>query len=202
MVEKIKVWRTIDLGNGLKNAADFLRVLSKSPFEVHESAMEFFGREDIFCAGSEVGDVDLVQMCPWQLGFKGSASYQEICDRAEELGLRLCVPEIGPQLRLQYVDQPSRDVLYLAMKPLRKSSFVLCIFSLSYSGMVLSINAHCSGERGTRYSDGEQFIFVAPRESLVASSKSVRIPSPLLLAVVLLVGILVGALLGALIKIF
>jgi hypothetical protein len=60
--------------------------------------------------------VDLVILSVFELGFGkqngGSrASITDIYARAELLGFELCPPEIAPQLRLRYLEQPAGEVL-------------------------------------------------------------------------------------------
>lgn len=56
------------------------------------------------------------------LGFPNGAVTKEIYQKAEELGLRLCPAELGPYIRLQYLDQPidppKGNWLNIAMKKL------------------------------------------------------------------------------------
>ena len=40
------------------------------------------------------------------LGFPDGATTAQLFKRASELGLELCPPELGPHLRLEYLDQP------------------------------------------------------------------------------------------------
>lgn len=56
---------------------------------------------------------NLVRFTVEQLGFKQHATTDELYKRAQELGLELCPPEVGPQLRLQYTD---REWFLIAMK--------------------------------------------------------------------------------------
>jgi hypothetical protein len=58
----------------------------------------------------------LVKFTVAELGFPYGATTDEIFKRAEELGLELCPAEVGPQLRLQYKDQPNNEWLRIAMK--------------------------------------------------------------------------------------
>ncbi len=61
---------------------------------------------------------------------KAKPTYQEIFSHAEELGLKLCPPELGPHLRLDYSrdDQPIGQSLTIAMKPVEGNLFTLWHF--------------------------------------------------------------------------
>lgn len=62
--------------------------------------------------------INLVSFSLKQLGFPSSATLQEIYDKAQSLGLELCPPQVGPELRLNYTDQPSGEYLVIAMNPI------------------------------------------------------------------------------------
>lgn len=53
--------------------------------------------------------------------------------RAQRLGLKLCPAEVGPQLALQYSDQPSGERLYVAMKPIPASDGEPRIFVVAHA---------------------------------------------------------------------
>lgn len=61
--------------------------------------------------------IDLVRVTPQDLGFQNGAYRKDIYTRAIEHGLKLCPLEVGPQLRLQYPDQPKRESLQIGMEP-------------------------------------------------------------------------------------
>ena len=63
-----------------------------------------------------------------ELGFKDGATREQIYARAKELGLDLCPAEVGPQLRLQYKDQPNGEWLVIAMEPITGSVGNLNLF--------------------------------------------------------------------------
>jgi hypothetical protein len=51
--------------------------------------------------------------------------------RAVALGFELCPGEVGPALRLNYVDQPPGDFLHIAMKPVAKYNGALINFTVA-----------------------------------------------------------------------
>jgi hypothetical protein len=75
-----------------------------------------------FTVAAEEVTVDLVRVTVQELGFKNDANYDQICKRAEELGLELCPPEVGPQLRLRYKNQPNGEWILVAMEPIVDSN--------------------------------------------------------------------------------
>jgi hypothetical protein len=64
----------------------------------------------------EAHKYELVSFTVSSLGFPSGATVKEIFDKGQELGLELCPAEVGPNLRLQYKDQPDNDYLLLAME--------------------------------------------------------------------------------------
>ena len=59
--------------------------------------------------------IDLVSFSVEQLGFSNGATLQQIYDKAKGLGLELCPPQVGPEFRLNYKDQPNGEWLRIAM---------------------------------------------------------------------------------------
>jgi hypothetical protein len=60
--------------------------------------------------------IDIVSFTVAQLGFESSVTYAEIKQRALQLGLQLCPPQVGPQLRLDFTDQPQNTYYRIAME--------------------------------------------------------------------------------------
>lgn len=61
--------------------------------------------------------------------------------RAGELGLDLCPPQTGPDLRLQYDDQPLGERIYVAMKPIPSSDGEPRIFVVEHCSNGTSLDA-------------------------------------------------------------
>lgn len=112
-----QIWKTIQLGTGLKSADDFRRDLTAGGFRIGDWGNDILGKPAFKVASklTEV-DLDLVNPSVAELGFKDGATFKDACERAISLGLEPCPNEVGPQLRLQYKDQPKGEWLRIAMK--------------------------------------------------------------------------------------
>ena len=101
----IAIWRTVTLGtyktiDALRDALDTERI------HVGDRANEMLGRP-AFNLSKMRRDAHLVVLAVSELGFEDeSASLGHIYARARQLGFELCPAEVGPQLRLRYLDQP------------------------------------------------------------------------------------------------
>ncbi|MBI2042127.1 MAG: hypothetical protein HYT20_03905 [Candidatus Nealsonbacteria bacterium] len=124
---KFPVWKTIKLGTGLKTADDFRKVLKGNGFEVSDWANDIL-EKSAFIVAIEGIKVDLVKVTVAELGFKKGARRDQIYDRAKELGLELCSPEVGPQLRLQYQNQPNSEWVFVGMEPIFDSEGNMVVF--------------------------------------------------------------------------
>jgi hypothetical protein len=122
-----KTWKTIKLGTGLKTADDFRKALKASGFRIGDYANDILGKPAFIAAVKET-EMELVKASVGELGFKNGANQQEIYQKAQELGLKLCPNEVGPQLRLQYPDQPNGEWLVIAMEPIAVSVGFLRLF--------------------------------------------------------------------------
>jgi len=111
--------------------------------------------------------IDLVRLTVADLGFEGSATIDQINQRAEELGLELCPPEVAPHFRLSYLkEQPGGDSLYIGMKPIAIPSHDddLSVFRLGnypgFGGRVLS-----KENVSTPFIPLNEFVFRLPKVS-------------------------------------
>ena len=124
------VWKTIKLGT-LKNADEFRKALKKDGFKIGDWGNDIIGKPAFTVASTEE-EIQLVNVSVADLGFKNGATYKDICAKAKELGLELCPNEVGPQLRLQYKDQPKGEYLRIAMEPITDSDGDLHIFRVGH----------------------------------------------------------------------
>lgn len=128
-VTEFKVWKTIRLGTGLETAEDFRESLEINGMKIGNWASDILGKPEFTVATKET-KVNLVVVTVEQLGFKNGATREQIYTRAKELGLELCPPEVGPQLRLQYKDQPINERLVIATEPICGSDGYFKLFGV------------------------------------------------------------------------
>lgn len=156
------LWKTIKLGTGLITADDFRRALKAGNCRIGDWGNDILGMRAFTAAGKET-EVDLVVLSVAELGFKDGAYRKDIYRQALKLGLELCPAEVGPQLRLQYKDQPNGEWLRIAMEPIAGSGGFLRVFSVvrGRDGLWLS------GDYGNPdffWFSSYRWVFVRPRK--------------------------------------
>jgi hypothetical protein len=159
----IPVWKTITVGTykdvnmlredldslhcGLAGAAHAVRdhrplipgTTTRLPCALGESAAEIIGRP-AFNLNRARSNVDLVVLSVPELGFEGErVAVADIYARARQLGLELCATEVGPQLRLQYLDQPLGEFLRIAMEPVATYAGDLVDLTVANGGASLAL---------------------------------------------------------------
>jgi len=121
-------WRPLTLG--LHKTADLYReALTQAGFKISDWTRDILGKPQ-FTVATEETEVNLVVVSVADLGFPKGATRAQIYTRAKQLGLKLCPPEVGPALRLQYSDQPQGEWLLIAMEPISGpdgSPYVFCV---------------------------------------------------------------------------
>lgn len=129
----VATWKTITIGS----FADPFRLSNKlhdMGCNVGGQAAEILARP-AFTLGSQKIDVELVTVSPAQLGFTSdTARLADVYARARELGFELVAAEVGPQLRIQYLDQPMGEFLIIGMEPIRTWSGEPIILNVANGG--------------------------------------------------------------------
>jgi len=157
---RFNVWKTIKLGTGLKTAEEFRRVLRDGEFRLSDWASDILGKP-AFKAADEETEVDLVKVTVAELGFKKGARRNQIYERARDLGLELCPPEVGPQLRLQYQDQPNGEWILVAMEPIVDSDGDPRLFIVERIGSELWLSSYW-GSPGLFWGADGRWVFCRP----------------------------------------
>ncbi|MCS3926233.1 hypothetical protein M2175_001264 [Bradyrhizobium elkanii] len=88
-----------------------------------------------FTVSSRKRDVDLVAVSAAELGFTtDTVTLAAIYVRARQIGFELAAAEVGPQLRIQYFDQPMGEFLIIGMAPIKTWSGEPIILNVANGG--------------------------------------------------------------------
>ncbi|MSU56520.1 MAG: hypothetical protein EXS51_04435 [Candidatus Taylorbacteria bacterium] len=117
--------RTLEIGG--KTPQEYEAELTKAGFKIAEDEKQILAKIKPSKERHETGTVRLTVR---DLGFTSAALYDAICARAKELGLELCPPEVGPELRLVIKEQAMNDWEVIAMEPITGSGGGLVIFTV------------------------------------------------------------------------
>lgn len=150
--------KTIKLGTELKTADDFCNAIKCAIMKIGNWGNDILGKP-VFTTSNTEMELDLVNISVAELGFKDGATRKEIYERAIQFGLELCPAEVGPQLRLQYKDQPKGERLIIAMEPIAVSDGHLYVFNVEHGYDGLWLLGH-SGHPDTFWLGGNRFVFV------------------------------------------
>ena len=150
-------FKTIKLGT-LKDAKAIRKAIANAGGRISDWANDIMSKKEFTVAKKET-EVELVVASVAELGFKGGANYFDICERAKSLGLNLCPAEVGPQLRLQYTDQPKGEWLRIAMDPITASGGGLIVFDVEHDDGELWLRGS-GGHPDDFWSGSNRFVFV------------------------------------------
>jgi hypothetical protein len=162
------IWRTITVG-GSKGVNALRAAMEAAPCRIliGDDADEILGRPAFPFIKSPV-ELDLVVLSVFELGFSDRASLHDIYARAVAQGFELCPAEIGPVLRLNYLDQPLGEFLHIAMRPVARYTGELVDFSVGNAGAGLILIGG-DGHPDVMLSGAERFVFIRPRADTVVS---------------------------------
>ncbi|MEK5185365.1 helicase [Solibacillus sp. FSL W7-1324] len=107
------ITKTVEVG-GLSKV-DLIRKLEQSSILLNQYGEKLL-HDDRFITTETKYSVEIVELSVRDLGFPNGATLPEIFKQANELGLQLCPPELGPYLRLEYVDQEEGNAGDLSRK--------------------------------------------------------------------------------------
>lgn len=97
------VVRTVRLGGMSKG--ELLAELQTNGIQLNEYSRNLFAHSK-FTTSPAVSRITTVELAVANLGYVRGATIAQIHQRIAELGLTLCPLELGPHLRLQFLDQP------------------------------------------------------------------------------------------------
>ena len=169
------IWKTIAVGGSKGvNAIRVAMETAPCPVWTGDEADEILGRPAFPFIRKPI-ELDLVVLSVFELGFGDQASRKavqvslhEIYARAASLGFDLCPAEVGPALRLNYLDQPVGEFLHIAMKPVARYTGELVSFTVGAGGAELLLVGG-NGDPGVMYPAVVRFVFVRPRADTIVS---------------------------------
>lgn len=146
--------KTFETTIGGKTKDELEAELKQKNIKVNEYGQSLLDSKD-FTTSKNIENIDLVRLTVGDLGFSGGATTDEIYQKAEELGLELCPPEVGPQLRLSY---SGSEYLSIAMKQITDRDGSPRVFFLDRVDAGLWLHAHNAGPSSRCYADSK-FVF-------------------------------------------
>jgi hypothetical protein len=161
-VSDVPTWKTIEVGS-FPDSIALRNALNAADCAIGGQAEEILARP-AFTVVSRKMQIDLVAVSPAELGFDGdTVSLADIYVRAWQLGFRPVPAEVGPQLRLQYLDQPLGEFLIVGMEPIRTWSEEPVILTVANGGAGLILIGQC-GRASAKVALTSRFLFVRSQE--------------------------------------
>jgi hypothetical protein len=157
---EIQIWRTTTLGfhRGVDSYRD---ALDAAKMKIGDAADEILGRPAFHYVKEKV-EVELTLVSAAELGVETESPLSEVYQRATQFGLTLCPPEVGPQLRLDYRNQPVGESLLIAMEPVKTYHGEPTILSLMNFGSGLAL-VGSDGRPESIVSGYLRFVFALPK---------------------------------------
>ncbi|UPK32001.1 hypothetical protein IVB18_27165 [Bradyrhizobium sp. 186] len=155
-------WKTIAVGT-FANSIALRNALDAVGCGIGGLAAEVLARP-AFTVSSNKTDVELVAVSAVELGFNtDSVPLAAIYARARQLGFELATAEVGPQLRLQYLDQPMGEFLIVGMEPVKTWSGEPVVLNVANGGAGLILIGQ-DGRDDAEISVTSRFLFVRSPE--------------------------------------
>jgi len=165
----VPVWRTITVGN-FANSFALLNALDAAGCGIGESAEEILARP-AFTVSTTKTTVELFALSAAELGFRSdTVTLSAIYERTRQLGFELAAAEVGPQLRLQYFDQPMGEFL-IGMEPIKTWTGEPVILTVTNGGAGLVLIGR-DGSADAEIPVTSRFVFM--RSSGAALAKAVN----------------------------
>lgn len=156
----VLVWRKVNVGT-FTNTAALIHALKAANCGIGDLANKILMPHSITFNGTKT-ELGLVAPSVAELGLRAEQTpIKQIYKQAIRLGFQLATPEIGPQLRLQYFDQPPGEFLNVAMEPIETPGGEHVIFVVANGGAGLLLLGDDVSANRTFYR-ASRFLFVKP----------------------------------------
>ena len=157
----ITTWKTISLGT-FEDVQGLQAAILDAGFRIGDWARDVLDKPH-FHLEKKKKEVDLVKVSAGDFGFDKGLPRADLYNKATTLGLEMCPLEVGPQLRIQYKNQPKLESLQIGMDPEidsvgHKSEFRVVHGADGYLWLV-GDHKHPNDHWGAK----EYFVFVKPR---------------------------------------
>jgi hypothetical protein len=160
VIAEIPIWRAVTLGIN-KGVNAYRAALDAAAIKIGDSADEILGRPALTYM-SKATQVQLAVLSAAQLGVEaGAAPRSDVYRRAKRIGLELCPAEVGPQLRLEYRNQPLGEALDIAMEPVATYSGDPTVLTLVNFGSGLALIGG-DGRSDAMVPRTRRFVFALP----------------------------------------
>jgi hypothetical protein len=156
---RFQIWRTTTLGT-YKGPDAYRNALDAAKIKIGDTADEILGRPAFLYVTSKT-DVELTLVSASDLGAVSASSLADVYKRAQKFGLTPCPAEVGPQLRLEYRDQPVGEALDIAMEPVATYSGELTVLALVNFGSGLALIGG-DGRSDAMVAQTRRFVFALP----------------------------------------
>ena len=119
---------SVDIGG--KTVGELEQELEANGVNISQYAKDMLHSQD-FVTAKDKERIDLVRLKVGDLGLAGYPTTDQIYGQVKDLGLDLCPPEVGPQYRLAYKNQPMYEWLNIGMKQITDSGGGPSVFRLA-----------------------------------------------------------------------
>jgi hypothetical protein len=168
----VPVWKTVTIGTfadtfALRNALD------AAGCSIGDLAAQILARP-AFTLSVRKTSVELFAVSGAELGFEtDTVSLAAIYARAQLLGFGLAAAEVGPQLRLQYFDQPIGEFLAIGMEPITTWNGERAIITVANGGAGLTLFGQ-DGSADAQISAASLFLFVRSKKAAPAEEQEAK----------------------------
>jgi hypothetical protein len=155
-----RVWKSIEVGTFATKTALY-QALDDADCDIGDTAEEILVAQEFRLSGVAM-KLNLVAISVNELDIaRGNATLKNIYARARAFGFALAPADAGPQLRLQYFEQPMGEFLEIAMAPIKTRTGTDAIFSVVNGGAGLLLLGENIGD-DAEYDPSSRFVFVRP----------------------------------------
>jgi hypothetical protein len=126
---------------GGKSAEQLISEMEVAGINISDYAKSMLNNRE-FVPGKNPEEATLIRLTVADLGFKSSATTDQIYERAQNLGLELCPADTGPNYRLKYRNQPLNEWIYMGMKQITDSDGRPNVFRLARHDDGLWLRGH------------------------------------------------------------